>query len=123
AERLRLLPPQALLARLEHRLEMLTGGARNLPARQQTLRATIAWSYHLLASQEQRLFRWLAGCAGGCTLSAAEALAQAAGLAASSMLDGVSVLLENHLLRRVEQPDDEPRLLMLETLREFGLEC
>jgi predicted ATPase/DNA-binding CsgD family transcriptional regulator len=123
AARIRLLSPHALLARLEHRLEVLTGGARNLPARQQTLRATIAWSYHLLAPQEQQLFRWLAGCAGGCTLSAAEALAQAAGLAASSMLDGVSVLLENHLLRRVEQPDDEPRLLMLETLREFGLEC
>jgi predicted ATPase/DNA-binding CsgD family transcriptional regulator len=123
AARIRLLSPHALLTRLEHRLEVLTGGARNLPARQQTLRATIAWSYHLLASQEQRLFRWLAVCAGGCTLSAAEALALAAGLDASSILDGVSVLLENHLLHQREQPDGEPRLLMLETLREFGREC
>jgi predicted ATPase/DNA-binding CsgD family transcriptional regulator len=123
AARIRLLSPHSLLARLEHRLEVLTDGARDLPARQQTLRATIVWSYHLLAPQQQRLFRWLSVCAGGCTLSAAEVLAQAAVLAASSMLDGVSVLLENHLLRQVEQPDGEPRLLMLEMLREFGLEC
>ncbi len=123
AARIRLLSPHTLLARLEHRLELLTGGARDLPARQQTLRAAIAWSYHLLAPQQQQLFRWLAVCAGGCTLPAAEALAQAAGLDASSMLDGVSVLLENHLLRQREQPDGEPRLLVLETLREFGLEC
>jgi predicted ATPase/DNA-binding CsgD family transcriptional regulator len=123
AARTRLLSPQALLARLEHRLDVLTGGARNLPARQQTLRATIAWSYHLLAPQEQRLFRYLSVFAGGCTLQAAEAMAQAAGLAASTLLDGVSALLENHLLRQEEQPDSEPRLLMLETIREFGLEC
>ncbi len=108
AARTRLLSPQALLARLERPLEVLTGGARDLPTRQQTLRATIAWSYHLLAPQEQRLFRWLAVFAGGCTLQAAEAIAQAAGLAASTILDGVSALLENHLLRQVEQPDGEP---------------
>jgi predicted ATPase len=122
AARIRLLSPQALLARLERRLDVLTGG-RNLPARQQTLRATIAWSYQLLAAQEQRLFRWLAVFAGGCTLSAVEAIAQAAGLDASTILDGVSALLENHLLRQVEQPDGEPRLLLLETIREYGLEC
>lgn len=123
AARTRLLSPQALLARLSRRLEVLTGGARNVPDRQQTMRATIAWSYHLLAPQEQRLFRWLAVFAGGCTLSAVEATAQEAGLDASTVLDGVSALLENHLLRQVEQPNAEPRLLLLETIREFGLEC
>ncbi len=123
AARIRLLSPQALLARLSSRLEVLTGGARTLPARQQTLRETISWSYNLLAPQEQHLFRSLSVFAGGCTLPAAEAIAQAAGLAASSILDGVSVLLENHLLRQEEQPDGEPRLFMLETIREYGLEC
>jgi predicted ATPase/DNA-binding CsgD family transcriptional regulator len=123
AARIRLLSPQALQARLSHRLEVLTGGACNMPARQQTLRDTIAWSYNLLPPQGQHLFRWLAVCVGGCTLQVAEALAQAAGLATDTILDGVNLLLENHLLRQVEQPDGEPRLIMLETLREYGLEC
>jgi predicted ATPase/DNA-binding CsgD family transcriptional regulator len=123
AARIRLLSPQALLARFDHRLELLTDSARDLPARQQTLHATIAWSYHLLTPPEQQLFRLLSIFAGGCTFQAAETLAQALGLAANFVLDGVSTLLENHLLRQVEQPDGEPRLLMLETLREFGLEC
>lgn len=123
AVRMRLLSPQALLARLSHRLEVLTCGARNLPARQQTLRDTIAWSYHLLPHQGQKLFRWLAVCTGGCTLQAAEALALAAGLAADTILDEIYILVENHLLRQVQQSDGEPRLLLLETLREYGLEC
>jgi len=123
AARIRLLSPQALLARLSHRLDVLTGGARNVPVRQQTLRATIAWSYHLLPLQEQQLFRSLSVFAGGCTLEAVTAIAQAAGLAANTILDGVSTLLENNLLRQVEQPDGEPRLLLLETIREYGLEC
>ncbi len=123
AARIRLLSPQALLARLQSRLEVLTSGARDLPERHQTLRTTIAWSYYLLASQEQRLFRWLAIFVGGCTLSAAEALAQEAGIAAGTILDGVSVLLENHLMQQIEQPDGESRLLMLETIREYGREC
>ena len=75
AARVRLLPPQAMLARLEQRLPLLTGGARDAPARQQTLRDTIAWSYDLLAPEEQTLFRRLAVFAGGCTLEAAEAVA------------------------------------------------
>ena len=75
AARVRLLPPQALLARLEQRLPLLTGGARDAPARQQTLRDTIAWSYDLLQPEEQALFRRLAVFAGGCTLEAAEAVA------------------------------------------------
>jgi predicted ATPase len=93
------------LARLSHRLEVLTGGARNAPARQQTMRATIAWSYHLLAPEAQRPFRWLAVFVGGCDLAAVEAIAQPAGLETSHVLEGVSVLLEYSLLRQVEQPD------------------
>jgi predicted ATPase/DNA-binding CsgD family transcriptional regulator len=123
AARTRLLSPQALLARLSHRLDVLTGGARNVPARQQTLRSTIAWSYHLLTPSEQQLFRSLAVFAGGCTLEAVEAIATQADTGASSVLDEVSVLLENNLVRQVEQADGESRLLLLETIREYGLEC
>src|SRR5437764_1239787 len=79
AARTRLLSPPALLARLEHRLEVLTGGTRELPARQQTLRTTIAWSYQLLDAASQQLFRLLAVFAGGCTLEAVETVAAAVG--------------------------------------------
>src|SRR5207253_5429808 len=71
--RTRLLSPQALLSRLSHRLEVLTGGARNAPARQQTMRATIAWSYQLLAPEVQQLFRSLSVFVGGCDLPAVQA--------------------------------------------------
>ena len=121
--RIRLLSPQALLARLTRRLEVLTGGARDLPARQQTLRTTIAWSYHLLALSEQQLFRSLSVFAGGCQLSAIEAITKQTGAGAVTVLDGVSALLENSLLHQVEQPNGEPRLLLLETVQEYGLEC
>ncbi len=80
AARAKLLSPQALLARLEQSLDLLTGGPRDAPARQQTLRATIDWSYHLLAPDEQTLFARLAVFAGGCTLPAAEAVCGADGL-------------------------------------------
>ena len=83
AARMRLYSPQALLARLSHRLEVLTGGARNVPARQQTLRATIAWSYQLLAPAEQQLFRFLSIFAGGCQLSAVEAITKQTGAGAA----------------------------------------
>lgn len=123
AARTRLLSPRALLTRLERRLEVLSGGAHTTPDRHRTLRATLAWSYHLLAPQEQQLFRTLSIFAGGCTLQAAETLARVAGLAACTVLDGVSILLENHLLFQEEQIEGEPRLFMLETIREYGLEC
>jgi predicted ATPase/DNA-binding CsgD family transcriptional regulator len=121
AVRTRLLSPQALLARLEHRLEVLTGGARDMPARQQTLRKTIAWSYQLLDASSQQLFRLLAVFAGGCTLAAVETIAQACGV--RQVEAGLTLLLENHLVQLVEQGDGEPRLLLLETMREYGLEC
>ena len=75
AARVRMLPPQALLARLEQRLPLLTSGARDAPERQRTLRGTIAWSYDLLRAEEQAVFRRLAVFAGGCTLEAADAVA------------------------------------------------
>jgi len=121
AVRTRLLSPQALLARLEHRLEVLTGGARDMPARQQTLRKTIAWSYQLLDAGSQQLFRMLAVFAGGCTLEAVESIADDVGVL--NVEQGLTLLLESHLVQLVEQADGEPRLLLLETIREYGLEC
>lgn len=121
AARTRLLSPQALLSRLSHRLEVLTGGARHAPDRQQTMRATVAWSYYLLTPPQQHLFRCLAVFAGGCTLQAVAALTQHA--EEGAFLNEVSALLENHLVYQIEQADGEPRLLLLETIREYGLEC
>jgi predicted ATPase/DNA-binding CsgD family transcriptional regulator len=123
AARSKLLPPQALLARLSRRLEVLTGGARDLPTRQQTLRNTLQWSYDLLTEQEQRLFRRLSIFVGGCTLEAAEAVCQAGGDQASSVLEGIASLLDKSLVQQTEREGGEPRLVMLETIREFGLEC
>jgi len=122
AARIKLLPPLALLARLEHRLHVLTSGARDLPARQQALENTITWSYDLLDVEEQRLFRRLSVFVGGCTLEAAEALAVGMDGGALSVLDGVASLLDKSLLLSVEQEEEEPRIRMLQTIREFGLE-
>jgi len=126
AARSKLLPPQALLKRLSHRLEVLTGGAQDLPTRQQTLRNTLQWSYDLLTEPEQRLFRWLSIFVGGCTLEAAEAVCQAGRAGseqASSVLEGIASLLDKSLVQQTEREGDAPRLVMLETIREFGLEC
>jgi predicted ATPase/class 3 adenylate cyclase len=121
AARIKLLPPRAMLARLEKRLEFLTGGARELPARQQTLRNAIAWSYDLLDENEQKLFRHLSVFVGGCTLDAVESIV-ADHQAYPSLLDHFGSLLDKSLLREVEGISDEPRFVMLELLREFGLE-
>ena len=120
AARLKLLPLSALLERLERRLAILTGGPRDVPTRQRTLRDTIAWSYELLSEEEQRLFRLCSICVGGGTLEAMEAMYAALGGENTQVLDGVSSLLDKHLLRQTGQ--DERRLLMLETIREYGLE-
>jgi predicted ATPase/DNA-binding XRE family transcriptional regulator len=120
AARVKVLPPQALLARLEHRLPLLTGGGRDLPARQRTMRDAIAWSYDLLSPDEQALFRRLAVFVGGFTLDGAEAVAAPDGRLA--VLDGVVALVDQSLVRQMPGTGDEPRYRMLETVREFGLE-
>jgi predicted ATPase/DNA-binding CsgD family transcriptional regulator len=122
AARAKLLSPQALLTRLGHRLQVLTSWARDVPARQQTLRNTLAWSYELLDIQEQRLFRRLSIFVGGCTLGAVEALYSTLGDMPAYVLDGVASLIDKSLLHQTEQEGQEPRLMMLETIREYGLE-
>jgi predicted ATPase/class 3 adenylate cyclase len=125
AARMKLLTPQALLARLDRPLNLLTGGARDVPARQQTLRNTIEWSYQLLNAREQRLFRWLSVFVSGCTLQAAESICAVPDDEAGQILDGVASLVDKSLLQRVEQTEEvseDQRLLMLETIREYGLE-
>jgi predicted ATPase len=122
ASRIKLLPPKILLERLEHRLQVLTGGARNLPLRQQTLRNTIAWSYDLLSAGEQRLFRRLSVFVGGCALEAVEAISTALGDETGQVLDRVASLIDKNLLQQTEQEGGEARLLLLETIREYALE-
>src|SRR3989440_4748574 len=123
AARLKLLPPQALLARLTPRLTLLSSGARDVPERQQTLRNTISWSYQLLEAQVQQLFRRLSVFVGGCTLQAIEAMGAALDDEAGRVFEGVTSLLDKSLLRQMEQEDSQPRLVMLETIREHGLEA
>jgi predicted ATPase/class 3 adenylate cyclase len=122
AARIKLLSPQAILARLERRLDFLTGGARDLPARQQTLRDAIAWSYDLLDESEQALFRRLSVFVGGWTLEAAEAIA-GDGSGRRPSLDQIGSLVDKSLLRYVEGAEGEPRFVLLEVLREFALEA
>jgi predicted ATPase/DNA-binding CsgD family transcriptional regulator len=123
AARIKLLPLQALLAKLDRRLHVLTGGARDLPLRQKTLRNTLAWSYELLSAEEQRLFRRLSVFVGGCTLKAIESICTALHDEAQPMLDDVASLLDKSLLHRIEHKTEEQRLSILETVREYGLEC
>jgi len=120
AGRAKLLPPDVILARLGSRLSLLTGGARDLPARQRTLRAAIEWSHDLLQPEQQRLFARLAVFNGGWTLDAAEAVC-APGLSLS-LLDGLGLLVDQSLIRSVEDAAGEARFAMLETIREYAAE-
>jgi len=122
AGRSKLFAPQALLSRLRNRLKLLVGGAQDLPLRQQTLRGTIAWSYDLLGQDEKALFRRLAVFVGGCTLEAAEAVCTAHADLLIDVLEAVAALVDKSLLRQETQADGQPRLLMLETIREYALE-
>jgi predicted ATPase len=123
-----LLAPQALLARLEHRLPLLVGGPRDAPERLQTMRNAIAWSYDLLDAPEQALFRRLAVFAGGCTLEAAAAIERAGRaipdvvVAERESLLRVQALVDRSLVYVEAAEQGEPRLKMLETIREYGLE-
>jgi predicted ATPase/DNA-binding CsgD family transcriptional regulator len=121
AARIKVLPPTALLSRLDQRLPLLTGGGRDLPARQQTMREAIAWSYALLTPEQQAFFRRLAVFAGGFTIEAVEAVAGSHDDPEGDVLDMIGALVEASLVR-VEPVADEPRFGMLETIREFGLE-
>jgi predicted ATPase/class 3 adenylate cyclase len=131
AARIKFFPPEALLARLERRLQVLTGGPRDLPVRQQTLRNTIDWSYNLLDSEEQALFRRLGVFVGGCTLEAAAAVASELRIEndalrkashEQSTLNLIEALVDKSLLRQEEGPGGEPRFTMLETVSEYALE-
>ena len=101
-----------------------SGGSRERPERQQTLRNTVEWSYNLLDVQEQRLFQRLSVFVGGCTLEAVEAVCATLdkGDEAGLVMDRVASLIDKSLLQQIEQEDQEPRLMMLETIREYGLE-
>src|SRR5215207_6301117 len=119
AARVRVLSPEALLERLNDPLRLLTGGARDQPARLRTMRDAVAWSYDLLAQDEQTLFRRLAVFQGGCTLEAAEAVCRGSDL---DVLEGMSALVNQSLLHRGEESGVAPRFTMLETVREYALE-
>ncbi len=127
AARLKLFSLPVLKVRLEHRLHLLRGGPQDLPERQQTLRNTLQWSYDLLSEAEQRLFRLLSVFVGGCTLEAVEAVSRTlTSMEDVSVLDGITSLLDKHMLYQAAQGSEETgdrRLFMLETIREYGLEC
>jgi tetratricopeptide (TPR) repeat protein len=122
AARIKMLPPKAMLQRLSSRLKLLTGGARDLPERQRTLRATIEWSFALLDEGERVLFARLAVFSGGRTLEAIEAICDAEGDLPVDAFDGISSLVDKSLLRQEEGPNGEPRFVMLETVHEFARE-
>lgn len=138
AARIKILSPRAILPKLENRLKLLTGGANDLPARQQTMRGAIEWSYDLLTEDEKRLFRRLAIFANGFTFEAAEAVCSNDELQIADyksngnerlktadqieVLDLITSLADKSLLSAKEQAADEQRFRMLETVREYGLE-
>lgn len=126
AARAKLLSPRAMLSRLEHRFELLRGDGRDRPARHVTMRHVMEWSYVLLTDAERRLFESLSVFAGGVSLEAADAIAVAMRTETSTffeVLDLLTSLCNKSLLRHEEMTDGEPRFMMLETMREFGLEC
>ncbi|HZQ36629.1 MAG TPA: helix-turn-helix domain-containing protein [Dehalococcoidia bacterium] len=121
AARVKLLPPAALLARLDRRMPLLVDGTRDAPARQRTLRDTLAWSYDLLTPAEQALFRRLAVFAGGWTLEAAERVC-GYDTHPAEVFERLSTLVSQSLVVENAGPDGEPRFRMLETVREFACE-
>jgi predicted ATPase len=120
AARIKILPPAELLARLEHRLDLLGDAAHDRPARQQTLRRAIDWSYYLLPPAEARLFRRLSVFVGGCTLESIEAVCNAPEDLGIDVLAGVTALVDNSLLIPRTAGEDQSRFFMLETVREYA---
>jgi predicted ATPase/serine/threonine protein kinase len=122
AARVKILSPSALLARLASRLQLLTGGSRDLPQRQQTLRAAMDWSYELLNPGEQKLFRRLSVFVGGCNLEGVEAVCDTNCDLELDLLDGMASMVDKSLIQQIEQRSGESRFVMLETIREYALE-
>ncbi|HEV7519927.1 MAG TPA: tetratricopeptide repeat protein, partial [Candidatus Angelobacter sp.] len=122
AARTKVLPPSAILDRLQRRLQLLTGGALDLPERQQTLRNAIDWSHGLLNEAEKKLFRRFSVFVGGCTLEAAEAVCNTSRDLGIDLFEGLSSLVDKNLVQRVDRAEIEPRFAMLETIREYALE-
>ena len=122
AARIKLLPPQAVLERLHSRLAFLTGGGRDLPTRQQTLRGAIAWSYDLLDPLEKVLFNRLSVFSGGSTLEAIETACNLPGAPRIDVLETLRSLTDKSLLQQAADIAGRPRFRMLETIREFGVE-
>ncbi|MGH7544290.1 MAG: ATP-binding protein [Gemmatimonadota bacterium] len=120
AARVRLLEPSMILSRLGQRFELLRGGPRDLPERQQTLRRTFDWSYDLLSESQRRLFRHLCVFVGGCSLEAVRKVCYPENDDEAMVLDDLSSMVDNSLLRQVSVFEDEPRFEMLDTIREYG---
>ena len=122
AARVKVLSPSSMRTRLASRLQLLTGGARDLPQRQQTLRATIDWSYDLLSAAEQKLFRRLSVFVGGCNLEGVEAVCDTKSDLDLDLLDGMASMMDKSLVQQTEQANGESRFVMLETIREYARE-
>jgi predicted ATPase/DNA-binding winged helix-turn-helix (wHTH) protein len=122
AARTRVLSPATMLDRLQSRLQLLTGGALDLPERQQTLRKAIDWSHELLNDAEQKLLRRLSVFVGGCTLEAAEAVCNTTRDLDIDLFEGLSSLVDKNLIQNSDEALTEPRFAMLETIREYALE-
>jgi predicted ATPase len=122
AARVRLLAPAALLHRLDRRLQLLTGGPRDMPERQRAMRAALDWDYELLDEDERAVYRRLSVCPSGCDLETAEALVAAGGGRSVDVLSAVDSLVGKSLLRQAVEDDGDVRVTMLETVREYGQE-
>jgi predicted ATPase len=122
AARVKVLSPSSMRTRLASRLQLLTGGSRDLPQRQQTLRAAIDWSYDLLSPPEQKLFRRLSVFVGGSTLEGVEAVCDTKSDLDLDLLDGMASMVDKSLLQQMEERNGESRFVMLETIREYARE-
>ena len=123
AARVKLLPPQAMLSRVENRMKLLSGGSRDLPERQRTMHAAISWGFNLLDDEEKRLFCDLSVFRGGFSIEQAEAIARETGADDMEVLERLSSLVDKSFLQRDQTSDDvDPRFTQLETIREYGCE-
>ncbi len=122
AARIKLLTPQGILARLEHRFDLLTGGTRDLPERQRTLRSAIDWSFNLLNDIEKKLLRRLSVFVDGCSLEAAEVVCDINGDVTGQLDDAMASLIDNNLVIQLGDFQDEPRFGMLSTIHDYARE-